>query len=290
MRLSVLLQCGRRHVRGIANVALVPLDVLVNLFVDEQVGGMGEAFAAEATFAIPDPPVDVHVLLELVLIGERFRALIAVELAEFLMDYFHVILEDGGRGKFSIALLAMVQLVVVAIVGPHEGVRRSNVFAVRFFASSRIAGGISQSFRQNVRVDAVVWIVGEMDLHVNSQISLTGKVRLTNLAGITILLIVLLLQMTQFMLVVLFFVVECPLAVHACIQRVGQVNSLVTPQDGPGLKGFGTSLTFVPLRITIPVSSYVLVKFTNLDEYLSAFVTCESLFMLGVEVSRMVIQ
>lgn len=43
---------------------------------------MGEGFAAEATLPVADALVDVHVLLVLVLVGERFRTLIATVLAE----------------------------------------------------------------------------------------------------------------------------------------------------------------------------------------------------------------
>lgn len=84
------------------------------------------------------------------------------------MDDLVVVLEDGGRGEFALALLTVVPFVVVAIVGPHEGVRRRHVFAVGLFAGPWIAGGIPQGQRKDVRVDLVVGVVGKVDLHVDA--------------------------------------------------------------------------------------------------------------------------
>lgn len=122
MRFAVLLQRGSRDVRGTADVALVGFDVLVNLLVDEHVRAMGERFAAEATLVVLNAPMDVHMFLKLVGVSERFRAFIAPIFADFLMDDFDVVLEDGGRCKFPCALLAMVKLIVIAVVRPHESI------------------------------------------------------------------------------------------------------------------------------------------------------------------------
>lgn len=91
-----------------ANVALVRLDILVNLLVDPERRGMGEAFAAEPAFTVPDAPVDILVLLELVRVGKRFRTLVAVEFSEFPVDDFDMVFKDSGRGELPVALLALV--------------------------------------------------------------------------------------------------------------------------------------------------------------------------------------
>lgn len=114
--------------------------------------------------------------------------------------------------------------------------------------------------------------------------------RLANGACVAVPLVVFLLEMAQFVLVVLFVVVERSLAEGTREHRIGHVDPFVAPQNGSGLECFSASFAFVSLGISIAVGSNVFLELPDLDERLTARVTGETFLVLGVEVSRVVIQ
>lgn len=119
MRPLVLLERRSGDVAGAANFARVIFRLRVDSLVHEQIRGVREGFVAVATVALLETQVDVQVFLVLVLIGKGFVAVFALEFADFPVDDFDVIFEDGGGREFAVAFLAGVAFIMVSVVGPH---------------------------------------------------------------------------------------------------------------------------------------------------------------------------
>lgn len=99
---------------------------------------MGEGFVAVATVSLLNAQVDVQVFFVLVLVSECFLAVFALVFAYFAVDDFDVVFEDGGGGELAVAFFAGVAFVVIAVVGPHEGVGWGDVGAVLFLATAGV--------------------------------------------------------------------------------------------------------------------------------------------------------
>lgn len=254
---------------------------------------MREGFVAVATVALLETQVDVQVFLVLVLVGKGFVAVFALEFADFPVDDFDVIFEDGGGREFAVAFLARVAFVVVSVVGPHQGIGWSDVRAVWFLATARVAGWVFHVGWEIIDLfgsGSVYGIVRVVHDHVLAQIDCAGEEVVADLARVAVQFQLLLLEVAQFVLGEVAFVVESAPTEGANEEDLVGVRFFVPTKESSSLERLLTSFTLVLLQLLVLVGTDMLPVLANLDELLATRFAGELGILTYVRVPCVIVQ